>query len=367
MPSLRFLKIYDTKLDSSALRSISSLRVLDLGYVHVNNGELCAIVGENADVLEEIRLCWIMEPTQKSLFADYSGSAVKNLKVFTSQGPHPHSVSGLQRLIGDAPMLEELRLESQSLLSAVVWTQLFSDLTSRDNWTARHLRVLNLGAPAGCTEFWAAAAKFLCHCGDKLIALYINGSSRIAVAPFPTDLLRYFSGHTQPNLTNLVLIWRDDIGLTTESASALESYAPALELFHICLALPSEFVGDLLGMIKPFPRLRRAHFAFLNVRRSVGDSQGSTALDETAEKMNPNGPVFREFLRRAVAQHEMLDEVSWCVYYRRAYTSQGPKAYVKVRMLFALAFDREFVDHGVPDQENRRKRSRAVSSHPRRR
>ncbi|KAL5523650.1 hypothetical protein ACEPAG_7823 [Sanghuangporus baumii] len=330
LPSLQFLKVYDATLESPPLRSTSALRVLDLGYVNVDGSELCTLVSQNAETLEEIQLRWIIEPTQTPLFSDYSGSAVKNLKIFASQGPLHHSSSGLQRLLGEASMLEELHLESQSMISAAVWGHVFSNLTSKGNWTAQQMHVVKLGASAGCSEFWDAVVKFLCRCGDGLNSLYINGSSKGSIGPFPSGLLSYFANHSQPKLSSLVLIWRDDDGFSPESAITLASFAPNLELFHVSLPFPPDLVNKLLGMMSPFPKLRRAHFTFLKSAWPDTDQHYPNVYDEMAGQIDRKGPVFREFLRRAADQHSLLTEASWSVYDRRAYSSVGPKAYVKV-------------------------------------
>lgn len=55
----------------------------------------------------------------------------------------------------------------------------------------------------------------------------------------------------------------------------------------------------------------------------------SNHFDEVARQIDSRGPVFEEFIRRAVVGHPELSEVSWSVYDKIKYT--GPKAYVKVR------------------------------------
>ncbi|KAH8119058.1 hypothetical protein DFH11DRAFT_1562753 [Phellopilus nigrolimitatus] len=339
---IHYLKLSDASLtDTRSLRIACALRALDLGYVGIANQDLCVILSQNAGSLEELRLNWIMEISQNQLISGYSGAPLMRLKVFASQGPHSFSMDGLKDLFGEARALEELRLESLSAPSALAWSQMLIHLTGDDHRRAEHIRYVSFGAATGCVEFWSSVAHFLCQCGDRMQYLCINGSPRGPSGPFPSGLLDYFNAHEQPNLTSLILIWRDDTGLEPESAlSTLETFCPSIELLHTCLRFPcEECVDDLLSVISPFTKLRTLHLTFLRRPAVTNLDEGTRVqilretrtLEIASEDIAHKGPLFRAFIESAAAHHSALEEVSWSIYDRLTFSAEGPVAYVKIK------------------------------------
>ncbi|KAI5120351.1 hypothetical protein M0805_009426 [Coniferiporia weirii] len=322
------LKIYDASLVKiPSLALLSQLRSLDLGYVGVADSALCTIVSRNAGTLEELRLNWIMETTQTQLFSNYSSPVLDELRVFATQGPQPVSADGLKRLLGDGQALEEIGLESLSVSSALEWAQVLIELGGNGTRKAREVRSVRFGAATGCRNFWDSVAHFLCHCGDRLESICINGSPRGPSGPFPSALLDYFLEHRQQSLSDLIIIWRDGVGLTPQFPPALESFSPSLNLLHVCLLFPSSGVDSLSSMISPFTKLRRLHLTFL--KHTNTDVQSLLAHVKTvkclSEDIEQKGPLFQEFLRSAIASHPDLEEVSWSIYDKFGFSVEGPK------------------------------------------
>ncbi|EJD02820.1 uncharacterized protein FOMMEDRAFT_146634 [Fomitiporia mediterranea MF3/22] len=337
LPSLQLLKISDASIVTTAsFGSMNSLRVLDLGYSAVDDLILCDLVSQNVGTLEEIHLNWIMESQQRPLFTGYSGGVIKGLKAFTSQGPHAFSFDGIKKLFGEASLLEDFRLESLSLPSAMIWNRIFTNWLASSWWKLDKMRVLKFGAAAGCKEFWDSVAQFLVCCGSGLISLGINGSPRGPTGPFPTKLIEYFAAHTQPMLKTLVVMWRDDLGLPPVSSMGFTLFAPSLEMLHICFSVPADLVNSLLNLIAPFSKLRRVHFTFLKRTNApdINDAGKTIAYSKifasACGDIAQKGPMFQEFVKRAAVSHPELAEVSWSIYDRITYSAEGPKAYVKI-------------------------------------
>ncbi|THH05635.1 hypothetical protein EW145_g4648 [Phellinidium pouzarii] len=341
--NVHYLKIYDSSLvKTPSITHLSHLRSLVLGYVNVQNADLCFIVAQNSKTLEELRLNWIVEVSQSPLFSNYSGPTLENLKVLALRGPQPFSLDGIRTVLGSGQSLEEIGLESLSAPTALAWAQILVNLRNENSQCIAEMRSVRFGAPNGCGEFWDSVAQFLCHCGSCLNTLSINGSPRGPVGAFPPALFNYFLKYTQPNLSDLILIWRDDVGLAYDAALSLGMFCPSVNLLHVSLCFPPGKSDNLLSLISPFIGLRRLHLTFLSWPMLAVMSSAlriGTPID-TSDDITQNGPLFQQFIKGAVARHPDLDEVSWSIYDRLSFSAEEPKTYVKVNLQTKLVHQR---------------------------
>ena len=131
----------------------STLRILDLAYVGVDDRQLCTFISQNSDSLETINLQYVVEMSQSPLFAEYNGSRLKRLESFSIAGPQNVSSRGVLQMFGCGQSLKQLKLESHSMFSAISWTSVLTDLAIRTADCAKGMDIVSFGAATGCSLF----------------------------------------------------------------------------------------------------------------------------------------------------------------------------------------------------------------------
>lgn len=333
MGALKKLKIFDAPLTRMApLLSLSQLCSLELGYVSISNSDFCVMLAQNANTLEELRLSWIVETSSSSLLNGYPETPLTRLRSISTQGPQSFEISGLRSLLAGGCRLEGLALDSLSAMSAQIWSDLFVEFVDLGTQSFCNMHSIKFGAPIACTFFWDAVSKLLGVCGENLGCLHINGSPRGSTAPFPMTLADYFLDHTQPQLKELVIIWRGENGLSAEAIDALGTFSPSVSLLHLCIRWPYGRPAELVDQLSAFKQMQKLHIIFLKLipRDDAMFQVYAEAMERVILDLAQKREKFQHFVQQIAEIHPTLAEVSWSVFNRSTFSTERSKAYVGV-------------------------------------
>lgn len=319
--NLLYLKLYDvTLIQNQSLRMLSSLRRLDIGYAAVADSELLNVLSQNAHSLEELSLNWLMEAQQKPLFSSSPGPLLEKLKSFVTKGPLVFSLTGLQEIIGEGRQLRELKLQSLSISSSQTWAQVLQNI-SNNSQPLMQMHSVGFGAATNCTDFWDSVAQFLNRCSGHLRVISINGGPRGSNTRIP-DTLRQsllYDMARQPYLSDLILAWRNDIGIDYDTVLSLRNLSTALDLLHLIMRFPPEnAVNHLLELIAPFTSLRKLHLVFTRCSDDEDPDyyRYRSAHIHAGVEIGTRGRLWQEFVRKATILLPQLEEVSWSLFDR---------------------------------------------------
>ena len=320
------LNVTIEKVLKQSVTSLTSLRVIDLGYISLKTSALNELVAFCAGTLEELHLSWIMQADPEPLFTDYAGQPLQRLKAFTSKGPQVFHDEHIRCALGDAPALTELHARNLTAVSAFRWVPILGYLS--ETRTSNTLKRLKLGAltNSSAKPFWIAVARLLRSCGGQLEVLHINGSPKGLAEPMPPDLWSAISNCASSNLSQLVLMWRADQTMTIEQTQILCDITPSLTFLHICMNITVAALNDLPSLFR-FPKLVRLHLTFYD-----GDVGAEWFTDEVTREL-----IFRRFVHQICLSCPALKEVSWSVYGIGGLDPQKPSLYVEVNSLLPHA------------------------------
>lgn len=327
-----------------------SLRSITLAYVSISNSEIWTVLGSNAGHLEELRLLWVKETTDKPLFQNCKGISLKSLRIFELRGiTVPTSFECFRDLLGECVLLQTFHLKSLTVQSATAWTDVLDHiLRERPENALLDLRSVSFGAPTHCTDFWMMVSRFLLRCGDCLESLTLNAPVRgVSANHFPASFTEAFIDgmKRQPKLKKIFITWRDDRGVDVDTTNALHSLAPSLEFLHICLPYPIRTTSEeqhnaLVEQFKHLTNLRELHLVFPTF---LAEEETRNAYVKLNNSIEYGDMLLRSFWNGIAQELPLLEEVSWSTYEANVFLHprfrhSGKASYVKVRNIETSTF-----------------------------
>ena len=236
---IKRIHLRDVVLDSDGIHevyvsqadSFTSLTSVELERCTIRVAELRKMLEANQSSIEVLRLRWInwlSQQNDRGVLEDCLDISLRNLRVFDVQGALAFSdrpAAALIGLLGECAHLQDFHVRSIPLLDGETWISVLHHLTQKMDFnTFLNMQKISFGGPACNTEFWDSVAVILALCGDSLESVMINGYMQGPPSPFPESLASFFEKEgimRQENLKNLTIVWRDGMGVGTDTIAAL--------------------------------------------------------------------------------------------------------------------------------------------------
>ncbi|PAV18789.1 hypothetical protein PNOK_0563200 [Pyrrhoderma noxium] len=296
----------------------STLRILDLAYVGVDDRQLCTFISQNSDSLEAINLQYVVETSQSPLFEKYDGSRLKRLESFSIAGPQNVSSIGVLQMFGRGQSLKQLKLESLTKLSVFFWTLVLADLAIPTADCAKGMDVVSFGAVTGYIPFWDSVVAFLRgRCGPKIKELHINGLvEKSKDEPHP-GLFEYLREAPQINLISLTLNWGDGSKHDLKEICQLYTSVETLHLTTPFLPPIDSAVKFLREFISPFKKLKELHLTLVKTRdgnySGLKHGISHADVDTVAVHSEDERNIPNMFFIQSSQNHRHLEKVIWDV------------------------------------------------------
>ena len=299
----------------------STLRILDLAYVGVDDRQLCTFISQNSDSLETINLQYVVEMSQSPLFAKYNGSRLKRLESFSIAGPQNVSSSGVLQMFGCGQSLKQLKLESLPMFSAISWTSVLTDLAIPTADCAKGMDIVSFGAATGCSLFWDSVVSFLRgRCGPKIKELHINGLVETSKDEPHPGLFEYLREAPQINLISLTLNWGDGSKHDLKEICQLYTSVETLHLTTPFLPPIDSAVKFLREFISPFKKLKELHLTLVKTRggnySGLEHGISHADVDTVAVHSEDERNIPNMFFIQSSQDHRHLEKVIWDVVFR---------------------------------------------------